>query len=309
VLARPINPGPPAVPLGLAAQDPGTGGTLQIVWQASPERDLKSYTLYYGTLPGNSQPAQYPFKSILGSTTTTTLLTGLTDGVRYYLALSATNTSGHESPLSAEISSVPHLIQGIAPPRSITDLALRRSGNDLVLTWSQPTLDIYGRPTIVVRYNVYVAQMPNYIAGPSTLLATLTGGSSTSFTHVGAALLTGNLYYVVTAVDSNGLVSGAGRDLPNGIQALAISLVSSNPLTVRLTWPEVTTDMQGYATLIDHYQVHRTSSPIGRAGLNNSTIFRDGVQSLTVDLDLTDLAGPSFFSVIAVDDRGNLSPF
>ena len=113
----------------------------------------------------------------------------------------------------------------------------------------------------------------------------------------------------MTAVDVNGFVSGAGRDLPNGIQTMTVALISPSPQTVRLAWPAITTDIQGYATLIDHYQIHRTSMPVSRASLNASTLLRDSITSLTVDLDLTGTTGPSFFSVIAVDDRGNLSPF
>jgi hypothetical protein len=303
-MARPINPDPPAVPAGLAAVDAGTGGALVLSWQANAERDLKNYNVYYGTLEG-----QYPTKLTFGAAVTSALLAGLQDGFRYFFVISATNTSGNESARSAPVSGVPHLIQGIAPPRAITDLMVSRSGPDLVLTWTQPTVDIYGRPTTVARYNIYAAPGPSSVGSGTYLIGTNIGGTSTTFTHAGAAASPGNLYYVVTALDSNGFASGAGRELPNGINGLSVSLVSAGPLVVRLTWPAVTTDLQGYATLIDHYQVHLTAAPAGRGSLDSSTIFRDNVQVLSVDLDLTGLSGPSYFSVIAVDNQGNLSPF
>ena len=305
VRALPINPGPPSVPAGFTAVDAGSGGALVLSWQPNAERDLKSYNVYYGSLPG-----LYPTKLTFGGGVTSTLLTGLQNGVRYYFVISATNTSGNESGQSAPVSAVPHLIEGIAPPRSITDLIVTRSGpDDLLLTWSQPTLDIYGRPTTVARYNVYAAPGPDAVKSPLRLVGTTIGSASTAFTHANAATAPGNLFYEVTAIDTNGFESGAGHELPNGISPLTVSLLTSSPPVVQLSWSAITTDLLGAPTLIDHYQIHRTATPIGRGGLNSFTIFRDNVRVLTVDLDLTGLTGPSFFSVLAVDNQGNLSPF
>jgi hypothetical protein len=304
VRALPINPGPPAVPIGLAASDAGTGGTLILSWQSSPERDIKTYNVYYGQVQG-----QYPVKLTFGPGVTSSLLTGLQDGIRYYFVISATNTSGNESAVSAPVSSVPHLIQGIAPPRSITDLDVTRSGSNLVLSWTAPTVDVYGRPTTVARYEIYAAAAPDALKSASHLIGTNVGAASTTFTHSGAATSPGNLFYVVIAVDTNGFASGAGRELPNGISDLNLLLVSASPPVVRLSWPAITTDLLGFPTTIHHYQVHRTSAPVGRQSLDSTTIFRDNIQVLSVDLDLTGLPGPSYFSVIAVDNQGNLSPY
>ncbi len=304
VLSRPINPGPPSVPSALSARDAGIGGTLSVSWQAGTERDLKWYNLYY-----SQQSGLYGSKVSVGPGSTSTLLTGLEDGIRYYVAISATNTSGNESGLSAEVSEVPHLVQGIAPPRAIMDLRVTRSGSDLILTWSEPTVDIYGHPTTVVRYNIYQGTTANFPPNASHLIGTNVGGSNTSFTHVGAVTGPGQLYYLVTAIDSNGFASGAGRELPNGIGNLMLTLVSASPTVVRLTWSAVMTDLQGYGTIIDHYQVHRTPTPVGRGSLTASTIFLDNLPGPSVDLDLTGLSGPSYLSVLAVDNRGNLSPF
>ncbi|HEU4402554.1 MAG TPA: C25 family cysteine peptidase, partial [Candidatus Polarisedimenticolia bacterium] len=200
VSARPLNPGPPAVPKGLTSSDPGTGGRLQVFWQANSETDLKGYNLYYGTQPGGP----YAAKVSLGKDATSTLLAGLTDGVAYYMALSATNTSGNESLKSAETFNVPHLIQGISPPRAISDLTLNVAGNDLVLTWSRPTVDIYGRATTVVQYNVYRGPTPGFLPFMTPPLVVIAGGSTTTFIDPGAALAaTGDAYYLVTATDLN----------------------------------------------------------------------------------------------------------
>jgi len=70
----------------------------------------------------------------------------------------------------------------------------------------------------------------------------------------------------------------------------------------------VTTHVQGLPTLIHHYQVHVTSTPVTRAGLGPSTLFMDNITATSIDL-VSLPAGTKFISVLAVDNRGNLSPF
>jgi hypothetical protein len=302
VRARPLNPDPPAIPSGLGAHDPGTGAVINVSWAANTEPDLKTYSLYYGT-----QPRTYSARLDVRAGTTSAILSGLTNGVRYYMALSATNTSGLESAPSAEVSEVPHLIQGIAPPRAITDLRVDRPGADLVLRWSRPTVDIYERPTTVVGYRIYRGTTPGFVPFAGPPLATIADPAATQFTDAGAASLPGNLYYLVTALDANGFESGAGRELPGGIESLTATRVGTG--TIRISWPAVTRDLAGYPTSIDHYQVHQTSLPVGRAGLGPSTLApgMDNVTTLSVDLPLP--AGNAYYSVLAVDRRGNISPF
>ena len=281
-------------------RDAGTGGRLDISWTKNPETDLKRYTVRYGTTPGA------PTATVQAAPTATGIsLFGLQNGTRYYVSLSATNTSDLESLPCVELSDVPHIFLGIAPPRAIDDLMVNLSGADLVLSWSQPTVDIYGRPTTVVGYRVYRGTTPNFAINPAAPFATLNSGATVTWTHTGGAGLAGNAYYVVTAVDSAGLVSGAGRDLPNGVGSLDVTL--PNLSTVHLSWLPVTTDVQGLPTLIDHYQVHVTPTPVSRGQLGPGTLFLDNVTTTSADLSLP--TGTKFISVLAVDNRGNLSPF
>jgi hypothetical protein len=300
VSARPINPGPPSAPSRPVLADPGLGGWLEVSWPANPESDLKNYIVHYGT-----QSLQYSGVLTVGPASTSATLIGLTNGVRYYVALSATNTSGHESLLSPESFETPHLIQGIAPPRAIMDLSVTLSGADVVLTWSRPLLDIYGRPTVVAGYRVYRGTDPGFVPSATTLAATIGDGSVTTFRDVGQGASSSTFFYLVTALDGNGFASGAGRDLPFGIEDLAVAHVDL--ATVRLAWTPVTTDVRGLPTLIDHYQVHRMNTPLRRQSLDASTLFLDNVTGSSVDLPV--LSGPTYISVIAVDNRGNLSPF
>jgi hypothetical protein len=280
--------------------DAGTGGRLDVAWPANAETDVKTYSVHFGTTPG-----AYTGRVSVNAPATSASLTGLTDGVRYYVALTATNTSGLESALSPEASGVPHQFLGIAPPRAITDLMVNRSGADLALSWSRPTVDIYGRPTTVTGYRVYKGTTPGFKPFSGPPYATIGSGTQTSFTDAGAGGSPSGAYYLVVAVDVNGFVSGAGRDLPNGIAAMTVAWLGSS--TVRLSWPAVTTDVSGAATLISHYQVHRMDRPIGRQGLGTTTLFMDNVAGTSVDLPV--LSGATYFSVLAVDNRGNLSPF
>ena len=299
VTARPINPNPPAVPTGLQVRDAGTGGRLDVSWTASPENDLKRYTVRYGIEPGIT------FGTVqAGPASTGVALMGLTTGTRYYVSLTATNTSDLESDRTPEQSEVPHLFEGIAPPRAISDLTVNLSGSNVVLSWTRPTLDIYGRPTTVTGYRVYQGTTPNFAINPGAPLATINSGATVTYTHVGGATLPGNSFYVVTAVDGQGLVSGAGRDLPNGVGTLDVTMPSS---LVHLSWQPVSTDVQGLPTLIHHYQVHVTATPVGRGSLGPGTLFQDNVTTTSADLNLP--AATRFISVLAVDNRGNLSPF
>jgi hypothetical protein len=78
--------------------------TLQLFWNAptmnrdgSPLQDLAGYKLYYGESSGN-----YTASLDVGKPTTYTLQ-GLEVGHTYYIAVSAYDTAGNESALSAEL--------------------------------------------------------------------------------------------------------------------------------------------------------------------------------------------------------------
>jgi hypothetical protein len=81
-----------------------TDMTLQLFWNApttnrdsSPLQDLAGYKLYYGESSGN-----YTTSVDVGKPTTYTL-PGLEVGHTYYMAVSAYDTAGNESALSAEL--------------------------------------------------------------------------------------------------------------------------------------------------------------------------------------------------------------
>ena len=76
---------------------------LTLNWIPSSSPGIIGYRIYYGTANG-----QYTASAEVGNVLTDTI-TGLTDGVTYYFAVTAFNTDGDESDFSNEISLVPGL--------------------------------------------------------------------------------------------------------------------------------------------------------------------------------------------------------
>lgn len=77
---------------------PMTELSARLFWKANTEPDLAGYKLYWGTSPGN-----YDSSVTLGAVTSHKI-TGLTEHLTYFFALSAYDTSGNESGKSAEAS-------------------------------------------------------------------------------------------------------------------------------------------------------------------------------------------------------------
>ena len=76
-------------------------GSARLTWAANGEPDLAGYKVYVGTASGTYDLSGSPF--ILSPVTTYTV-TNLPWNNTYFFAISAYDTSGNESPLSAEVS-------------------------------------------------------------------------------------------------------------------------------------------------------------------------------------------------------------
>ena len=99
------------VPVLLLQADYIYGASIKIAWNANQESDLDGYRVYYGTAAGN-----YGTPIDVGEISAYEI-TGLNTGTRYYIALTAYDTSDNESAKSAEISGV---AQAAATTTSIT---------------------------------------------------------------------------------------------------------------------------------------------------------------------------------------------
>jgi hypothetical protein len=300
--AKPQNLTPPLAPAGVKVRDTGTGTTLEVSWLPNGETDIQRYTVFYGTSPGS-----HPI-SLNAGLATQLFLSGLSAGSTYYVVVTASNTSGVEGSPSGEASGVPHVFQGIAPPATIKDLMVTRSGSDLILSWSRVTTNIYGNPTVVGHYNIYRDGTPNFVPSNSVnRIGQVADSSAPSFVHTGAATSVADSYYLVSAEDLDGNASGLGGDLPAGIVPLTVA-PSPTPGMLRLSWPAASITVTGGPARISHYRLYGLSTPIPRYSISPATLLQDNI--IGTSIDVPDPATARFYyNLIVVDQRGNLSPY
>jgi hypothetical protein len=92
---------PPSTPPPSTSPPAPTTGSAILTWSSNREPDLGGYKVYVGTQSGLYAFPGSPF--ILGRVITYTI-PNLPPGQTYFFALSAYNSAGYESPLSAEVS-------------------------------------------------------------------------------------------------------------------------------------------------------------------------------------------------------------
>ncbi len=303
VSATPTNPNPPAAPSNVSVTDPETGEKLNLTWSANLESDFDKYTVWWGTIPGS-----YTSSGNAGKLTNFSI-PGLTNGVTYYLAVTASNTSGRMSAYSTA-TGIPTFVRGVRSPAFIQTLRVSKSssGTDAVLTWTAVTNDIYGKPDTVVSYEVYRGTTLNFVPAAGNRI-----GQPTSPTFTDPGALSGaapNYYYLVRAIDASGNGGGLGNQLPNGVDTMTMSKTpdGAGGFTLGLAWPAVTTDFDGRPLAIAHYEVYATSHPFSRTDVRNGLVPLLGSPT-TASFSLTAPGTSQYYSVLAVDARGNKSSF
>jgi len=90
----------PSTPPSTPPPSPSTG-SLTLTWTANREPDLAGYKIYVGTASGTYNFSGSPF--VIGKVTSYTVA-NLPNGQTYFIAMSAYDSAGNESPLSAEVS-------------------------------------------------------------------------------------------------------------------------------------------------------------------------------------------------------------
>jgi len=75
----------------------GYGASINLIWNSNEEADLSGYKIYYGTSSGN-----YGSPIDVGNVTSFEL-SGLIEGITYYMALTAYDTSNNESKKTDEV--------------------------------------------------------------------------------------------------------------------------------------------------------------------------------------------------------------
>jgi len=101
VITIPPSPPPRSTPSSTSPPPKGSTGNVRLSWRANQESDLAGYKLYIGTASGIYNFAGSPFSI---NNATSYIASNLPKGQTYFFALSALDTAGNESVLSAEIS-------------------------------------------------------------------------------------------------------------------------------------------------------------------------------------------------------------
>ena len=100
VVTTPPSSSPPPTPSSTPPPSLSTG-SLTLTWTANGESDLAGYKIYIGTASGTYNFSGSPF--VIGKVTSYTVA-NLPNGQTYFISMSAYDSAGNESPLSAEVS-------------------------------------------------------------------------------------------------------------------------------------------------------------------------------------------------------------
>jgi hypothetical protein len=148
--------------------------TVTLAWNANSEANLAGYKLYYG-------PASRAYTNVVNVGNATTFsLPNLVEGITYYFAVTAYNTSGAESDYSTEVS------RGFIRIRSLVNNA---TPSGFAVTWeSQP-----GRAYRLLSKNTLSQSTWTNLSGNITATAPLTSWIDTT---AGAATRPSRFYLV-----------------------------------------------------------------------------------------------------------------
>ena len=101
VITIPPSPPPRSSPPSTPPPANGSTGNVTLAWKANREPDLAGYKIYIGTTSGTYNLAGSPFSTEI---ITSYIASNLPKGQTYFFAISAYDSAGNESVLSAEVS-------------------------------------------------------------------------------------------------------------------------------------------------------------------------------------------------------------
>jgi hypothetical protein len=212
-----IDSTPPATPMNVVV----TAGQSRIwvSWQTNREPDVAGYRVYYRLgapgPPWDGSAAVEGTPSPVMVTGTNCLLRGLSFGTSYFVAVSAVDTTGNESPLSPP-QEVTTSQAAPAPPTSVA-VRFGQDGTN-ILMWALSEDDGYNDRDVVY-YEVWRAVLP----GGSYVMAGEVAAGVGVFCDTNAVVAPGQyVSYAVTAVASGGASSSP---------ALALTLIAAPALT------------------------------------------------------------------------------
>lgn len=146
----------PSAPTNTVAigQDEG----IQVMWSPNPEGDIAGYKIYYDT--DESGPPYNGIATIFGNPSPVTvgldtfrLLTGLTNDITYYIAITAYDIDGNEGGFSDEVVAIPSIPSVL--PQTIEVLMITISDDNITLTWSPVYTNTAGDSIEISHYTIY----------------------------------------------------------------------------------------------------------------------------------------------------------
>ena len=255
------------------------GASLDITWDANTESDLAGYYVYYGTASGD-----YGTPIDVGDVTEYEL-TGLDEGVRYYVAITVYDTADNESEMSDEESGVPPDTQDPTVTITIPTSSASYSTGSSTITLGGSSSD-----------NVGVTQVSwvNSMGGSGTASGT------TSWSAPGISLQEGDNVITVTAQDAAG---HTGTD----IITVTYSPPDTQDPTVTITTP---TSSTSYSTSNSTVSLGGTASDnvgVTQVSWANST-GGSGTATGTASWSVSSISlqeGDNVITVTARDAEGN----
>ena len=317
-----VPPQKPATPTLVA----GHCGGLIVNWTANPLADgVSYYTVSWGTSAGNYSAGSATTSS------TSTYISGLTNGTTYYVVVSATDAASNVSQNSDPASATPANTNTPSAPGSVT--AVSRAEGRMDVAWAAVTTNTAatsGDPASpMIRdlkgYRVYREATSGFTPAAGNRRADeTTVGPMSSPSWQDTGMVACRVYYwKVTAVDtcaveSAASVAASGASTTN-VPPMApgnLAAYVQDPTHNRITWDAVTQNTAGVGIAIDTYRVFR-SDPVDVAVADGSgatwpsspvAIVTGGVLQYIDALPSAVPPGKKvFYRVTAVDDCPNES--
>ena len=201
----------------------------------------------------------------------------------------AEDQAGNASVSSTEVPGTS--LTDTTPPSTVQGVTTQSALGRVTVTWTATTDDVG-----VARYRVHRSPTPGFTPDASTLIATVTSGTS----HTDLALAPGTYYYRVVAEDLAGNASSPSAE------AAGSSLADTSPPTVSVSSPVAGATVSGTATVTaaaaDDVAVAGVQFRLDGANLG----AEDTSAPFSLAWDTTSAApGPHTLSAVARDAAGN----
>lgn len=307
----------PATPVGVAV----TAGDLSatVSWTGG-DADVMYYSVYFSEFDDGSNTQ---WVSDVSGSKTSFKVTGLDNGLNYYIHVSATDRKGNESDGSVPLNIIP---VDVTAPTAIIDLFAEMISDTLHLTWSAPyESGVDGRTTYDIRYSLAPITAATFDTNQA-VHDTLTPYVSESETEadvlipMAAPAVGGQIYVAIKTTDENGLISDTSNvantdhTAPAQVTDLAVAYNATTEIFT-LTWTAPgDDDTLGTVASYDLRVAYTEQVPFD---FEKATVIDVVIPAtvpggtITVDLDpASDPVFPDFkmaFALIAIDDVGNKS--